>query len=99
MNPSITIQKTRRNRCAALTWALGWKVLHCIRTWNCSALCGCSNGVSKREGALRLRDFFCATLEEDDGVVRWFLQTACHRNGEWFFDRLVAMVLSADRLH
>ena len=31
----------------------------CIRTWNCSALCGCLNGVSKREEASRLRIFLC----------------------------------------
>jgi hypothetical protein len=30
----------------------------CKRTWNCPAFCGCLNGVSKREEALRVREIF-----------------------------------------
>ena len=72
-----------------------------IRTGNCSTLCGCLNGVSEREEALRLCEIFAGPhwrrkMKELEGS--YGLQ--CHRNGEWLFDRLFVMLsLSADRLY
>lgn len=74
---TIDCTSSRRSRCAALTWALGWKVHHCATGPGTVQLyMGVWLVLVKGKKPWECLRFFCATKEEEYGLVKAFVQTA-----------------------